>query len=75
MNIHCEIFFEYESEKQARDIQQALAIDDGLFVTSTIKDSNLIACIESDVLSSFLHTLDDYLACVTVAENIMKKKQ
>ena len=75
MNIECTITFHYESNKQARAIQKALAIDDESFVTSTIKDSTLIAHIESTALPSFLHTLDDYLACVTIAEDIMKKKQ
>ncbi len=75
MNIQCEIILSYASEKQARHIQQVLTIDDGSFVSSTVKDNNLTARIEQSALASFLHTLDDYLACVTVAENVMKKKQ
>jgi tRNA threonylcarbamoyladenosine modification (KEOPS) complex Pcc1 subunit len=72
LNIQCEIILTYESEKQARHIQQVLTIDDGSFVSSAVKDNNLIARIEQSALSSFLHTLDDYLACITVAENIIK---
>ena len=74
MNIDCEIILTYESEKQAAQIQQALSIDDGSFVSSRVLDNKLLATIKSETLSSFLHTLDDYLACVTVAENVMKKE-
>ena len=74
MNINCEIILTYESEKQAAQIQQALSIDDGSFVSSRVSDNKLLVTIKSETLSSFLHTLDDYLACVTVAENVMKKE-
>jgi len=74
IKIQCKIELLYDSEAQAKKIQQTVSIDDGSFVSSKIQESTLKATIESNALSSFLHTLDDYLACVTVAENIMKKK-
>jgi len=61
----------YENEKTAKHIQQALKIDDGIFVKSKIKNNELHAIVESRSISSFLQTLDDYLSCVTVAENIV----
>ena len=74
MEINCKIHLKYESELQAQKIQQTVSLDDGSFVCSKIKDSSLVTSINSKNLSSFLHTLDDYLACINVAENIIKQK-
>jgi tRNA threonylcarbamoyladenosine modification (KEOPS) complex Pcc1 subunit len=75
MNISCDITLDYEDETQAKIVKKSLSVDDDTFVKSEIKGKQLKARIESKSISSFLHTLDDYLACVTVAENIIKKKQ
>jgi tRNA threonylcarbamoyladenosine modification (KEOPS) complex Pcc1 subunit len=74
MEVHCKILLQFSSEEQAQKIQQTVSIDDGSFVSSKINNNTLEASIKSNSLSSFLHTLDDYLACITVAENVMKKK-
>ena len=74
MDIHCEISLAYDTESQAQKIQKVVAIDDGSFISSTTMNNTLVANINSTSLPSFLHTLDDYLACVTVAENVLKKE-
>jgi hypothetical protein len=71
MKINAKITLIYENEKIAKNIQKALRIDDGTFVKSIIKKNELIATIENDSLPSFLQTIDDYLSCVTVSENIV----
>jgi hypothetical protein len=38
-----------------------------------VKGKTLEAVVESSSISSLLHTLDDYLACVSVAADIVKK--
>lgn len=74
MLVSCDILLEYDDEEQTKNIQQALAVDDFDFVISQVKGNKLSAHIESKSISSLLHTLDDYLACVSVAEKIVKKK-
>jgi len=74
MDIHCEISLAYDTESQTQKIQKVVAIDDGSFISSTTMNNTLVANINSTSLPSFLHTLDDYLACVTVAENVLKKE-
>ena len=44
------------------------------FVKQWRDDKKLSAHIESKSVSSLLHTLDDYLACVSVAEKIVVGK-
>jgi len=74
MKCSCSLIFQYTSEKQAVYIQQSLAVDDDGFIESKVEDDQLHAHIKSDTISSLLHTLDDYLACIQVAENILKKQ-
>ena len=71
MYVKSKIMLTYENEKTAKHIQQALKIDDGGFVRSMIKNNELHAFIENRSISSFLQTIDDYLGCITVAENIV----
>ena len=74
MNISCDISLTYETQTQARTIHQALSIDNDIYVKSKQEKNIVSSQIKSASISSFLHTLDDYLACVTVAETVMNKK-
>jgi hypothetical protein len=71
MRIKSKIILTYENEKIAQNIQKALQIDDGTFVKSIVNKNELIATIENNSLPSFQQTIDDYLSCVTVCENIV----
>jgi len=74
MHVTCDISLDYNNKKEAELIQHALNVDDDIYVTSSIQNNNLHAHITSSSLSSMLHTLDDYLACVSIAEKIIKKE-
>lgn len=75
MYIKAEIILSYDNDKKAKYVQNVIKIDDGIFVTSKVKKNNIHAHIENDSLSSFLHTIDDYLNCVSVAEKILESKE
>jgi tRNA threonylcarbamoyladenosine modification (KEOPS) complex Pcc1 subunit len=75
MKITADLILHYSDEKTARAIKQSLCIDDETYVTSAIKQDTIHAHITSENLSSFLHTIDDYLSCLAVAEKIMKEKK
>ena len=75
MYITAELTLKYSDENIAKDIQQSLRIDDDSFITSKVEDNIVYATIRSKSLSSFLHTIDDYLSCLAVAEHIMEKKK
>ena len=68
-----EIILKYPSSDDALTIQNSLQVDDGSFVKSQVDGPVLKAQVESLKIPSFLHTLDDYLSCVTVAENLLSK--
>jgi hypothetical protein len=53
---------------QARAIASAVALDDSGYIRTTVRGRTLLATTSADGPMSLLHTLDDYLACVSVAE-------
>jgi hypothetical protein len=73
MKALCTVTLDFESAKKAKKVLQSIQTDDKGFVVSTVKGKTLEAVVESSSVASLLHTLDDYLACVSVAAEIMKK--
>ena len=71
MEISCNLSIEYEDSKKAKKILQSIKVDDFDFVKSQIQGNSLKADIKSKSDSSLIHTLDDYLSCVSVAEKIV----
>ena len=73
MKIRCDITLEYGDVKKAQTILRSTKVDDFDFVTSNVKKNQLEVTIESTSVSSLIHTLDDYLACISVAEKVANK--
>ena len=73
MKIRCDLVIEYDSNDKAQTIFRSTKVDDCGFVKSKVDKNRLEASIESKSLSSLIHTLDDYLACISVAEKIVDK--
>lgn len=73
MNISCALIFEYESSEKAKKVLRSVKVDDVDFVKSKLNGDKLEVFIKSKSVSSLIHTLDDYLACLSVAEKIIDK--
>lgn len=74
MTIKCTLTIDYPNKQTAETILHSLRIDDVSFVKSTLrKKTQLHVTITAQTLPSLLHSLDDYLACLTVAEKIVNK--
>ena len=73
MKATCDIVIEYDDVKRVKTVLQSVKVDDFEFVKSQVDGKQLKAHIESKSVSSLLHTLDDYLACVSVAEKVLDK--
>jgi hypothetical protein len=73
MKVLCTITLEFESIKKAKKVLQSIKTDDQGFVKSTTKGKTVKAVIEITSVPSLIHTLDDYLACVSVADDIVNK--
>ena len=73
MNVTCEMCIEYNDEKKVKTVLRSIEVDNLDFVRSRADGKHLVARIEATSVSSLLHTLDDYLACVSVAEKVLDK--
>ncbi|MHA2281192.1 MAG: KEOPS complex subunit Pcc1 [Promethearchaeota archaeon] len=72
MKLSCNLEFTYGSEEEAQAVLKAVEVDNYEFVKTTLEGSKLHSIVESDSIPSLIHTLDDYLACVSVAERVVK---
>ena len=73
MKALCTITLEFENAEKAKKVLRSIQADDQGFVISKVKGKTLEAVVESKSVASLLHTLDDYLACVSIAAEIVKK--
>ena len=73
MKASCDVVIEFDNAKKVKTVLKSIEIDNLNFVTTKIKGKCLEAHVESNSVSSLLHTLDDYLACVSVAEKVVDK--
>lgn len=73
MKARCSLQMDFKTTDDVKKIIKAVRVDDLNFVKTTISGKKLNAKIDSNSISSLLHTLDDYLACVSVASKIVYK--
>jgi len=72
MKATCDIVLEFDDAEKVKTVMQCVKVDDFNFVRSSASGKRLEAHIDSKSVSSLLHTLDDYLACISVAEKIVE---
>ena len=65
---YCTLTFEYKDKDIAESILHSLEVDNYHFINSRIEKNKIISEIHSSTIPSLIHTLDDYLSCVSVAE-------
>jgi len=73
MKAKCSLEIDFESTDDAKKIAKSVSVDNFDFVKTKISGKTLHAEISSKSIPSLLHTLDDYLACVSVASKIVDK--
>lgn len=72
MKITCKLEFSYDSKEEAETIAKAVEVDNYQFVKTTLDGKRIISMAESKSIPSLIHTLDDFLACVGVAERVVE---
>ena len=63
--------FHYSTPEIAKLVDQATRQDNEFYVGTRITGKTLNAKISANTISSLLHTLDDFLKCVCIAEKII----
>lgn len=73
MNVSCDVTIEFDDAEKVKTVLKSVEVDNFDFVKSKINGKKLEAKINADSVSSLLHTLDDYLACVSIAMKVVDK--
>jgi hypothetical protein len=68
MKLRAVMSFDYGSAKEARSVAEALEPDNEGFVRTTIEGKVMRATAMADSAEGLRHTLEDFLACLKVAE-------
>lgn len=74
MNVTCKIELNYDSNEQANQVFDAVHMDDASFMDTKLHNHGIQTTITTSSVPSMLHTIDDFLCCVRVAEKIIEKR-
>lgn len=69
----CTLVLEFPSGGHASKVLETVESDNDGYVDVRLDDNSVIATMRAESLNSLLHTLDDFLACVSVAEKIISR--
>jgi len=73
VKVNCDIVIDFSDAKRVKTILKSIKVDDFDFVESKANGRRLEAKIKTNSISSLVHTLDDYLSCVSVAIKVLDK--
>lgn len=65
---------EFGSSQEAEKVLKSVELDNQGYVVTKLVGKTIHAEMQSPSLNSLLHTLDDFLACVNVAERVVSGK-
>ena len=71
MDFKCDIIIEFDSKEKVQNVKKSIEVDNFDFVKSKVIGNKIEAHIKANSISSLLHTIDDYLACISIASNIV----
>jgi tRNA threonylcarbamoyladenosine modification (KEOPS) complex Pcc1 subunit len=74
MKITCEINLNYDTQQQAQHVYESVQVDDASFMNSIRTKKNIKTKIQTKTVPSMLHTADDFLSCVRIAEKITEQQ-
>jgi len=70
----CSLELEFKSGEEAEKVYRSVELDNDGYLEMRVEGRTVVAVISADSLRSLLHTLDDLLSCVSVAEKIVSGK-
>ena len=72
MQVECRIEIEYESEAQAMNVARSISLDNGKYAQTEVLGKRLLITSSAPSAPSMLHTLEDLMACLKVADQVVK---
>lgn len=74
MKCNCSFSLEFENAETAKKVLDSVRLDNGEWISSRLEGNKIMCEAGSDTIGGLLHTAEDFLACVALAEKMMKKK-
>ena len=68
MRSRATVTLRFRDAATAKAVAQSVSLDDEGYIRTTRKGATITATAAAEETLSLLHTLDDYLSCVSVAE-------
>ena len=72
--VKCSLVLEFADPGEAEKVHRSVELDNEGYVRSRVEGRTIRADMDADSLKSLLHTLDDFLSCLGLAEGIIIKK-
>jgi tRNA threonylcarbamoyladenosine modification (KEOPS) complex Pcc1 subunit len=72
MQVQCVIELDYESKEQAEKVAASISLDNGSYAQAQVRGNQLVLTASANSAPSMLHTLEDLLSCVKVADEMVK---
>ena len=73
MKCDCEFSLEFEDAEKARKILDSVKLDNGEWISARLDGNKIICHASSDSVGGMLHTAEDFLSCVSLADKMMRK--
>ena len=71
----CTLEIQLPDEATAQNIAKALELDNAGYIETRVEGSTIFASARADDIMSLRNTVDDYLACLTVAQKSMEHSE
>ncbi|MEM2935136.1 MAG: KEOPS complex subunit Pcc1 [Candidatus Thermoplasmatota archaeon] len=71
MKVKCTLRIKFKSEEEARNVNEALKIDNEGYISTKVNGKFIEAEIKEDEIMSIIHTLEDFFSCLKEAIEII----
>ena len=71
----CNLEIELPDEATAQNIAKALELDNAGYIETRVEGKTIFARAEAEDIMSLRNTVDDYLACLTVAQKSLEQTE
>lgn len=69
------LMLEFQDEATARNVMHAVCLENGDWISTRQEGNRLFCSAASDTPGGLLHTAEDFLSCVSLAEKMQKQKK
>jgi tRNA threonylcarbamoyladenosine modification (KEOPS) complex Pcc1 subunit len=71
MSVTCKIEIDFRSNEDASSVLKAIELDNGQYASANVVGNVLELSANAKSMPSMLHTLEDLLACIKVADGVV----